>query len=154
MLRERLEWCFVCISYLYGEYAWYYRTFNAYIPAIFNKLDKYLSIKEQLGYNEVSASIHLQLEVIQIIFIRDAIRMSHRVTLIRKRIITRIITAMNPITITSYNKNPSHTQHIVLSHCLILTGYTVYSISWITVTCTCSPGTGHRKWNGIHFKLV
>lgn len=68
------------IVVLDGEDAWQNRTCDTNGTTAFNKVDKDISIKEQLGDNKISSSINLLLQVSKIIFLVRIVNMAFRVT--------------------------------------------------------------------------
>jgi len=64
------------MNHLDRHHSWKNRTSDADFSAVTDKLEKHIHVKEQLRNNEVCTSINLLLQMLQVLLIRRAVRMT------------------------------------------------------------------------------
>jgi len=62
------------------HHSWNDWTCDADFPAVVDKLDEHVHLKEELGYNEIRTSINLLFEMLQVLLIRWTVRMTSGIT--------------------------------------------------------------------------
>lgn len=67
-------------TYLYGHDTWYNGDGNPYIPTVLVELEIGLRFEEELCYDEVCSSVYLLLQVLQVILVTGAVRVTMGVT--------------------------------------------------------------------------